>query len=88
MLLQDLQALVPRVECWSCECLQGLVVQLELDAGDALAYLTNPLIEGSVRCWTIILPSEQAEALLSQSKQAFALCQAGTARNRPSTGSG
>jgi hypothetical protein len=43
MLLQGLQASVPRAECWSCDCLQGLVVQLELDARDDVAYLTHPL---------------------------------------------
>jgi hypothetical protein len=43
ILLQELRASVPRAECWSCDCLQGLVVQLELDAGDDVAHLTHPL---------------------------------------------
>jgi hypothetical protein len=43
ILLQGLRASVPRAECWSCDCLQGLVVQLELDTGDDVAYLIDPL---------------------------------------------
>ena len=43
ILLQELRASVPRAECWSCDCLQGLVVQLELDAGDDAAHLIHPL---------------------------------------------
>jgi hypothetical protein len=42
-LLQALRASVPRAECWSCDCLQGLVVQLGLDAGDDVTHLTHPL---------------------------------------------
>jgi len=33
-LLAQLQRASSRAECWSCECLQGFVAQLELDAAD------------------------------------------------------
>lgn len=35
-LLEDLKGSVTRQECWSCECLQGLLVQLEIDFKDVL----------------------------------------------------
>lgn len=33
-LLKRLEHQMPRQECWSCECLQGFLAQLELDAAD------------------------------------------------------
>lgn len=33
-LLERLEREVLREECWSCECLQGFIAQLELDAAD------------------------------------------------------
>jgi hypothetical protein len=33
-LLTQLEEQVGRPECWSCECLQGFIAQLELDAAD------------------------------------------------------
>lgn len=33
-LLQRLEQEVPHQDCWSCECLQGFIAQLELDAAD------------------------------------------------------
>jgi hypothetical protein len=33
-LLTQLEERVGRPECWSCECLQGFIAQLELDAAD------------------------------------------------------
>jgi hypothetical protein len=34
VLLARLEAQVERPECWSCECLQGFIAQLALDARD------------------------------------------------------
>jgi len=33
-LLMQLKEAVPRQDCWSCECLQGFIAQLELDAAE------------------------------------------------------
>ncbi len=33
-LLKRLEQEEPRRRCWSCECLQGFIAQLELDAAD------------------------------------------------------
>lgn len=33
-LLGQLELAASREACWSCECLQGFITQLELDAGD------------------------------------------------------
>jgi hypothetical protein len=45
-LLKRLQEEVPRRECWSCECLQGFIAQLEHDAvekaGPLLAEYKRP----------------------------------------------
>ena len=40
-LLTQLKETVPRRECWSCECLQGFIAQLELDAAEP----AKPLLE-------------------------------------------
>lgn len=32
--LTRLRQEMPRPECWSCECMQGFLAQLELDAAD------------------------------------------------------
>jgi hypothetical protein len=41
-LLGDLQASVDKDECWSCECLQGYLIQLEMDASEDVTALTSP----------------------------------------------
>lgn len=33
-LLERLKRETPRWECWSCECLQGFIAQLEVDADE------------------------------------------------------
>ena len=39
-LLQQLELAAEKEACWSCECLQGFITQLELDAaGDAKSLL-------------------------------------------------
>ncbi len=40
-LLVQLQRMSPRRECWSCECLQGFIAQLEHDATEG----AQPLLE-------------------------------------------
>jgi hypothetical protein len=42
-LLEELRASVPKAECWSCDCLQGFITQLEFDSADNVSELTNPL---------------------------------------------
>ncbi len=41
--LDKLKQAVTREECRSCDCLQGLITQLELDAGEDVSHLTTPL---------------------------------------------
>ncbi len=42
VLLERLNEKEPRAECWQCECLQGFIAQLELDATeDARPLLTK-----------------------------------------------
>jgi hypothetical protein len=43
-ILKDLKELVPRTECWFCDCFQGFLTQLELDTDDDVSGLTDPLI--------------------------------------------
>jgi hypothetical protein len=43
-ILKDLKELVPRNECWFCDCFQGFLTQLELDARNDVTELTDPLI--------------------------------------------
>jgi len=43
-ILEDLKKLVIRPECWSCDCVQGFITELELDADDDVSELTDPLI--------------------------------------------
>jgi hypothetical protein len=40
---QGLRASVPKGDWGSSDCLQGLVMQLELDARDDVAHLTHPV---------------------------------------------
>lgn len=40
--LARLVAVAGRPGCWSCECLQGLVTQLEMDAAEDVTDLTAP----------------------------------------------
>ncbi len=41
--LERLQRVVRHDPCWSCDCLQGLLTQLELDAGEDVTDLTARL---------------------------------------------
>lgn len=34
---------VPKDACWSCDCFQGFLTQLELDAAEDVTDLTDPL---------------------------------------------
>jgi len=43
-ILKDLKKSVIRSECWSCDCFQGFITELELDADDDVSELTDPLI--------------------------------------------
>ena len=42
-ILDRLRASVQHEECWTCDCLQGLLTQLELDADEPIADLVGPL---------------------------------------------
>ncbi|HOX05313.1 MAG TPA: hypothetical protein PK280_02845 [Planctomycetota bacterium] len=42
-LLAGLRQAAPREECWRCDCLQGFLTQIELDAEPAAAALIAPL---------------------------------------------
>jgi len=42
-MLTALRKAVGREECWSCDCLQGFLIQLEMDAEPSAAELTEPL---------------------------------------------
>ena len=42
-LLADLRKAARREECWSCDCLQGFLTQLEMDAEPAAAEVIGPL---------------------------------------------
>lgn len=42
-IVEALRASVPRAECWSCDCLHGFLVQLELDAPQDISHLTCAL---------------------------------------------
>jgi hypothetical protein len=43
-ILEGLKKSVIRPECWSCDCFQGFITELELDADDDVSELTDPLI--------------------------------------------
>ena len=40
-ILENLKKSISRSECWSCDCFQGFITQLELDAGEDVTKLTN-----------------------------------------------
>lgn len=42
-LLAKLKTSLPKEECGTCDCLQGLLSQLELDLGSEIRPLTKPL---------------------------------------------
>jgi hypothetical protein len=42
-ILKDLLSALPREECRSCDCLQGFLTQLELDATEDITDVTAPL---------------------------------------------
>lgn len=41
--LDRLKELVSKDDCWSCDCLQGFLVRLELDSVEDVTSLTSPL---------------------------------------------
>ena len=41
-IIDRLREVVEKDDCWTCGCLQGLVVQLELDADEDVTDLTGP----------------------------------------------
>lgn len=43
-LLAELKDSVNKQECWSCDCLQGLLTQFEIDATEDVKHLTAPLV--------------------------------------------
>jgi len=43
-ILEDLKKSVIRPECLSCDCIQGFLTELELDARNDVSELTDPLI--------------------------------------------
>ncbi len=43
-LLVRLKESVEKEECWSCDCLQGLITQIELDATEDVTHLTAPFV--------------------------------------------
>lgn len=42
-IIETLRKAVRHEPCWSCDCLQGLLTQLELDAAEDVSGLTGPL---------------------------------------------
>ena len=43
-ILTRLKESIIKEECWSCDCLQGLITQLELDAAEDVTHITAPLV--------------------------------------------
>jgi hypothetical protein len=43
-ILEKLKESVIGPECWSCDCFQGFLTELELDARNDVTELTDPLI--------------------------------------------
>jgi hypothetical protein len=43
-LLERLKESVEKEECWSCDCLQGLITQIELDATEDVKHLIAPFV--------------------------------------------
>lgn len=41
--LAKLKEAAIKEECWSCDCLQGFITQLELDAAEDVTHLSGPL---------------------------------------------
>jgi hypothetical protein len=42
-ILEDLKDSLPRAECQTCECYQGFLIQLEIEALEIIKDLTDPL---------------------------------------------
>jgi len=42
-IVDRLREVVEKDDCWTCSCLQGLLVQLELDADEDVTDVTGPL---------------------------------------------
>jgi hypothetical protein len=43
VLLKELSDIVSHQECWTCDCLRGFLVQLEMDAAEDVSDLVSPL---------------------------------------------
>ena len=44
VILTRLKESVEKQECWSCDCLQGLITQIELDSAEDVTHLTAPFV--------------------------------------------
>jgi hypothetical protein len=42
-LLEELQAALPHESCWTCDCMQAFLTQLEIDVGGKASELLQPL---------------------------------------------
>jgi hypothetical protein len=42
-MVEDLRSLVPKEACWSCDCVQGFLAQLEMDAVEDVSDLLGDL---------------------------------------------
>jgi hypothetical protein len=42
-IIEQMKREVVRPECWTCDCFQGLLTQLELDCAQDIADFTTPL---------------------------------------------
>jgi hypothetical protein len=42
-MLEALRAAIEREECWTCDCMQGFLTQLELDAEQGAKEMLDPL---------------------------------------------
>lgn len=76
-LVRRLRESVSRKECWSCDCLQGLLTQLELDYPE-LGELVEPLkishqqMHGCLGCATC-LPGELFAQYLQRQKESTSI---------------
>lgn len=41
--VEQIREEIDKQECWSCACLQGYITQLEMDAGEDVGHLLDPL---------------------------------------------
>jgi hypothetical protein len=60
-IIEQMKSEVVRPECWTCDCFQGLLTQLELDCAEDIADLTTPLKAPKEKCtdaWAATLVRE------------------------------